>query len=81
MERILKDYQETITKIEERIKELKAEKLKERDVLKLHKLEWRIDILIQERLEMMKTCAEIREYLRPKEPSQYEVLLQASGDY
>ncbi len=81
MEKILKDYQETITKIEERIKELKAEKLKERDVLILHKLEWRIGILIQERLEMMKTCAEIREYLRPKEPSQYEVLLQASGDY
>lgn len=80
MENLLKDYQDTIIKIEERIKQLKSEKLKERDLEKLHKLEWRIDTLTQERLEMMKCCAEIREYLAPKEPVSC-LFQRVSGDY
>ena len=81
MEKILKDYQQTIMKIEERIRQLKAEIPKERDVEALHKLEWRIDILVQERLEMIKACREISEYLAPKTKSPYEVFQRASGDY
>ena len=80
MEKLLKDYQDTIIKLEERIKQLKAEKLKERDLEKLHKLEWRIDTLVQERLEMIKCCAEMQEYLAPKEPVPCK-FQRVSGDY
>lgn len=80
MKKILEDYEETITVIEKRIERLKAEKLKERELKKLHDLERRIELLREERLDMIKICREIREYLAPKEDLPEYTYRMASGD-
>ena len=67
MEKILRQYEQTIDKIEVRIEQLKIEKRRERSLERLHKLEDRIELLKTERLEMIQVCRQIREYLMPKE--------------
>lgn len=66
MKKLLQQYEETIDRIEQRILQLKAELKQERNLEKLHKLEWRIDLLKTERLDMIFVCRHIREYLAPK---------------
>ena len=66
MEKLLKQYEETIDKMESRISELRAELKKERNLERLHKLEWRIELLREERLDLIYICRHIREYLAPK---------------
>ena len=69
MKKILKEYEETIEKLEIRIEQLKDEKRTERDLDKLHKLEWRIELLKEERIDMIKVCHQIREHMAPKTAS------------
>lgn len=69
MEKILKEYEETIEKLEIRIEQLKDEKKTEHNLDKLHKLEWRIELLKNERIDMIKVCHQIRAYMAPKTAS------------
>ena len=80
MEKILRQYEQTIDGIEKRIVQLKEEKKRERNLEALHKLEDRIELLKVERLEMMEVCREIREYLAPKAEFPAEVFKSASGE-
>lgn len=66
MEKILQQYEETIERIEERISQLKEGLKQERNLERLHKMEWRLDLLKIERLDLIMVCRHIREYLAPK---------------
>lgn len=80
MEKILRQYEQTIDKIEVRIEQLKIEKRRERSLERLHKLEDRIELLKTERLEMIQVCRQIREYLMPKEDIPSPQYKNVSGD-
>ena len=80
MEQMLKDYEQTIKDIEVRIKELKEAIKKPMPVKELHKLEWRIAALSEERLDMMHICWQMREHLAPKTPAPDRALANASGE-
>lgn len=66
MKEMLKSYEKTIEEIEVRIKALKGELNRERDIVKIHGLERRIELLIIERRELIQVVAEIKCHLAPK---------------
>lgn len=67
MKKLLKTYEETICLLDGRIKELKNEIDSSRHTVKeLNSLNTRIDLLKNEKYDLMRTAAQIRIILEPK---------------
>lgn len=66
MKRILDEYEKTIEGLDMRIKELKRDIEQERNIVKVHSLERRIDLLRRERRELIAVVVEINKHLAPK---------------